>query len=297
MADPDDRPAAPATPEMPEAPRAPETPQTPETPTPPVPPSSDAGAAGDAGGRAAPRAAAGRAPDLGAALDRSRPALAVFVDLENMAWSPDSASVTFDLGRLMAWLERQGRPVLRKAYADWSRMRDFRTVFLRHGFEQVQCTYVNATKNALDMQLAVDAVEAALDAGDALAGVVLVTADSDFGPLARTLRRRGVAVIGVGWAAKAADLYRAQCDRFVDYETLLGAAPRRAPQDRPAVRPAPRPPRAAAAEPAPGDRPFLYDPREGGAPPDDADAGPAQGEGDEEEGYAFFETDTGERRP
>jgi len=260
-------------------------------------PLGEAGHAEAAGARqAGPRetgrgqSPAGRGPDLAPALDRSRPAVAVFVDLENMAWSPDTASVTFDLGRMMAYLERSTRPVLRRVYADWSRMRDFRTPFLRHGFEQVQCTYVNATKNAVDMQLAVDALEAVLDAGGALEGVVLVTADSDFGPLARTLRRRGVAVIGIGWAAKAADLYRSQCDRFVDYETLLADAPRRPAAARP---PRPSPPPAAAvveaAEEEAEDRPFLYDPREDGETPED-------GEPPVEEDYAFFETDTGERR-
>lgn len=237
------------------------------------------------------RASAGCERDLVSALDRSRPAVAVFVDLENMAWSPDTASVPFDLGRMMAYLERSTRPVLRRVYADWSRMRDFRTPFLRHGFEQVQCTYVNATKNAVDMQLAVDALEAVLDAGGALDGVVLVTADSDFGPLARTLRRRGVAVIGIGWAAKAADLYRSQCDRFVDYETLLSEAPRRSVAARP---PRPSPPPAATTveaevEAEAAERDFLYDPREDEETPED-------GEPPVEEDYAFFETDTGERR-
>lgn len=247
------------------------------------------GAAPQAAPGLRPPAGAARLPDLAPALDRTRPAVAVFVDLENMAWSPDGGAATFDPGRLMAFLERSTRPVLRKVYADWSRMRDFRTVFLRHGFEQVQCTYVNATKNALDMQLAVEALEAAMEARGALEAVVLVTADSDFGPLARTLRRRGVAVIGVGWAAKAADLYRAQCDRFIDYETLLAEPRRRGPS-----RPPPRPPRPPAAVVEAGeeaeDRPFLYDPREGVAAPDEAEPPP------EADDYAVFETDTGERR-
>jgi hypothetical protein len=246
------------------------------------------------GRRPAPEAARDEA--MVAALDRGRPRVGVFVDLENMAWSPDSANVTFDIARVMAFLERTARPTVRRVYADWSRMRDFRVGLLRAGFEQVQCTYVNATKNALDMQLAVDALEAGLDGG--LDAVALVTADSDFGPLARTLRRRGLSVIGIGWAEKAADLYRAQCDVFVDYETLISDRPRRPAPAKPPMPPRPsRPaPRPAAAEdggaPA-ADRPFLYDPRGDAAP--DADA--PETEEDTDGAFAStFETDTGERR-
>jgi hypothetical protein len=265
--------------ETPTDPEPEETPATVEEPKePPAVPTPRPG------GRRAAQAESARDAAMTRALDRTRPAVGVFVDLENMAWSPDAANVTFDVGRVMAFLERTSRPVVRRVYADWSRMRDFRTGLLRQGFEQVQCTYVNATKNALDMQMAVDALEAGLDGG--LDGVVLVTADSDFGPLARTLRRRGLTVIGIGWAEKAADLYRAQCDVFVDYETLIGDRPHK-PSRPAAPRPARPTPRIAAEE---EDRPFLYDPR-GAEDEESAESG------EETEAFATtFETDTGEKR-
>ena len=237
-------------------------------------PLGEAGHAEAAGARqAGPRetgrgqAPAGRGPDLAPALDRSRPAVAVFVDLENMAWSPDTASVTFDLGRMMAYLERSTRPVLRRVYADWSRMRDFRTPFLRHGFEQVQCTYVNATKergrHAAGGRRA--GGRSWMPAGR-WKGVVLVTADSDFGPLAphpQAARGRGDRHRMGRQGGRSLPLPVRPLR--VDYETLLADAPRRPAAARP---PRPSPPPAAAvveaAEEEAEDRPFLYDPREDG---------------------------------
>ena len=149
------------------------------------------------------------------------PLSAIFVDVENMTVDRDQGIVGFDIDRVMDHVSKDTRPIVRKAYADWSRLRWFREGFLRAGFDQVQTTYVNRSKNTLDMQMCVDALESAL-LGPDIATVVLVTSDSDFSPLTRTLRRHGKHVIGVGWEAKANAIFRSHCDLFVPYESLPG---------------------------------------------------------------------------
>lgn len=149
------------------------------------------------------------------------PLSAIFVDVENMTVDRDQGIVGFDIDRVMDHVSKDTRPIVRKAYADWSRLRWFREGFLRAGFDQVQTTYVNRSKNTLDMQMCVDALESAL-LGPEIATVVLVTSDSDFSPLTRTLRRHGKHVIGVGWEAKVNGIFRSHCDLFVPYESLPG---------------------------------------------------------------------------
>ncbi len=175
------------------------------------------------------------------------PLSAVFVDVENMTVDRDQGIVGFDIDRVMDHVSKDTRPIVRKAYADWSRLRWFREGFLRAGFDQVQTTYVNRSKNTLDMQMCVDALESAL-LGPEIATVVLVTSDSDFSPLTRTLRRHGKHVIGVGWEAKVNGIFRSHCDLFVPYESLPGDRAKSIFSQGGGRRsPAPPPPRAPSA--------------------------------------------------
>ena len=208
----------------------------------------------------------------------TRPLAAVFVDAENMAVDGAQGVVDFDVSRLTAYIASRWRPVICRAYADWAKLRTLRTDFLRHAFDQVQTTYMNLTKNSLDMQMCVDALETGLLSAD-IGVIVLVTADSDFSALARTLRRHRRVVIGIGRRGKASEIFRAHCDEFVDYDALppdptklprREARPRRRP---PSQRSAPRP--SPAARPRVEPSTFLHDPRfddADGPAPDDTDA-------------------------
>ena len=186
--------------------------------------------------------------------------------------------VDFDVERLMTYVANRWRPVICRAYADWAKLRTLRTDFLRHAFDQVQTTYMNLTKNSLDMQMCVDALETGLLSAD-IGIIVLVTADSDFSALARTLRRHRRVVVGIGRKGKASEIFRAHCDEFVDYDALPADATKLPRRD---ARPRRRPPsQRATSRPSPASRPraepsrFLHDPRfddADGAAPDDADA-------------------------
>lgn len=199
------------------------------------------------------------------------PLSAVFVDVENMAVNGVNGLAAFEIGRVMTQIETTSRPILRRAYADWAKLRTFRSSLLRFGFDQVQATYMNQSKNGLDIQMALDALETCL-VDTRINLFYLVTADSDFGPLARALRRHGRFVVGVGWREKTNDIFRQHCDLFVDYDDLpgepvpqtVGPAPRPAgPPDR-RLRPArpdrPERPRMAPSAEAASDF-LMHDPR------------------------------------
>lgn len=151
------------------------------------------------------------------------PASAVFVDVENVAFAPRGVPGRFDLALVMDRIGRDSRPILRYAYADWGQHPGFRQMFLHQQFEAVQTSAINAGKNALDIQLAVDAVESVLvDDGPRI--VYLLTSDSDFTPLVRTLRRHDRRIIGLGWRAKTNPVWRNHLDDFIAYEDLAGIA-------------------------------------------------------------------------
>ncbi len=149
------------------------------------------------------------------------PLAAVFVDVENMTMDRQPGRPEFHIGQVMDRVNGMMRPIVRKAYADWFRLRGLRDPFLRHGFDQVQTTYINRSKNTLDMQMCVDAMETVL-LDPAIKAVVLVTADSDFSPLARSIRRHGRRVVAIGWLDKTNAVFRGHCDEFIPYESLAG---------------------------------------------------------------------------
>ena len=175
-------------------------------------------------------------------LDESSPAAAVFVDAENMAVDRERGIIDFDVDRVMARINEISRPVVRRAYADWFKLRSLRAPFLRSGFDQVQTTYINRSKNGLDMQLAVDAMETVL-LNPSIKVVFLVTADSDFSALARGLRRHNRIVIAIGWREKTNQIFRNNCDHFLHYDDLPKVAVEEERPDRPVA-----PPRQAAED-------------------------------------------------
>ena len=149
------------------------------------------------------------------------PAAAVFVDVENVALAPREHPGRFDLALVMEQISRDCRPIIRYAYADWGQHAAFRQMFLHEQFEAVQTSAINSGKNALDIQLAVDAIETVL-VDDGPGVVYLMTSDSDFTPLARTLRRHDRRIVGIGWRAKTNQVWRNHLDDFIAYEDLAG---------------------------------------------------------------------------
>ena len=184
---------------------------------------------------------------------RDLPLSAIFIDLDNMAIGLEGQLLDFDIGRVMAMLSARSRPIVRVVYADWVMMERYRRPFTAQGFDLVQITYVNQAKNGADIQMCVDALTPALRRPE-IGTIALVTADSDFAPLIRALRREGRTVLTIGRENKVNALMRAQCDTFIPYEGLAGPAGRNHRQ-RPRPTPNGRPD-------APDEALDLHDPRD-----------------------------------
>ena len=129
----------------------------------------------------------------GAPFQRLR--LAVLIDGDNQAPAP----VENFLKKLPAY----GNVTMGRVFGNWSKpafgaWSDF---CRRTGFSaRQQHDYVTG-KNATDIALVIDAMELAFARN--VEGFVLITADSDFTPLAVRLRELGFVVIGAGRAAAA----------------------------------------------------------------------------------------------
>jgi hypothetical protein len=163
------------------------------------------------------------------------PVSAVFVDVENMAFA--QSGQPFMVERLMSFVLREAHPTVRRAYADWRKVGLYADAFHEHAFDMMQVAAANGQKNAADLALGVDAVEIVLgDAG--IRRVYLVTGDSDFCPLVRSLRRQGREVVIIAWSNALGEILKAHADRVVFYEHIAGLQARTAPAALPAV-PAP----------------------------------------------------------
>ena len=149
--------------------------------------------------------------------------LALFIDFENIAIWAAQESIEFDVTRLIAFLQSRGAVVVKRAYADWSHFSRYREDLLTNSMELTQVYNTNASgkKNRADMWMTVDALETAI-ARPNIEAMVIVSGDSDFGPLVSKLREYGRYVIGVGPQSGSHHLLIKACDEFVYLDNILG---------------------------------------------------------------------------
>lgn len=146
--------------------------------------------------------------------------VALFVDAENVL-----SALKRDAGKLIDLVREEGSLVFAKAYGDWSNnalkgmMRGLQDV----GFQLEQLATDSRGKNTADMQLALDALEMAMQP-DAPETVIIVSSDRDYVPLVLKLRRRSVRVVGAGVAGIISPYLRTVCDRFVEFTPESKAA-------------------------------------------------------------------------
>ncbi|MFI5912571.1 NYN domain-containing protein [Dactylosporangium sp. NPDC051541] len=95
----------------------------------------------------------------------------------------------------------------------------FRPSFVRAGFEVIDCPRYNATKNAADIRIVVDAVDALADEARH-EEFVIASGDSDMTPLLQRLRRAGRRTMIVS-PADAAEAFTAIADQLLDSQQLL----------------------------------------------------------------------------
>jgi uncharacterized protein (TIGR00288 family) len=161
--------------------------------------------------------------------------LALFCDFENIALGVrDARYAQFDITRVLERLLLKGSIVVKKAYCDWERYKEFKAGMHQAGFELIEIPHVKQSgKNSADIRMVVDALDLCYTKPH-VDTFVIISGDSDFSPLVSKLRENNKGVIGVGVKNSTSDLLIANCDEFIYYDDLVReqAKPRRAPRKK-----------------------------------------------------------------
>jgi len=147
--------------------------------------------------------------------------LAVFIDFENVALWAEQEFFDFEVTALMEYLKSRGPAVVKKAYGDWSRFSRYKDELMNNSIDLIQIYSVRAGKNRADIRMAIDAFEIAMTR-EQINNFVIVSGDSDFGPLVSKLREYGRYTLGIGPRSITHHLLIHSYDEFVYLETALG---------------------------------------------------------------------------
>ena len=153
--------------------------------------------------------------------------LAVFLDLENIArGAMDARFPQFDIGKVFERLLLKGNIVVKKAYCDFDRFKDFKRPLHEAAFELIEIPHVRQSgKNSADIRMVVDALDLCYTNAH-VDSFAIISGDSDFSPLVSKLRENAKTVIGVGVKNSTSDLFISNCDEFIYYDDLVRAEPR-----------------------------------------------------------------------
>jgi uncharacterized protein (TIGR00288 family) len=161
--------------------------------------------------------------------------LALFCDFENIAIGVrDARYAQFDITRVLERLLLKGSIVVKKAYCDWERYKEFKAGMHQAGFELIEIPHIKQSgKNSADIRMVVDALDLCYTKPH-VDTFVIISGDSDFSPLVSKLRENNKGVIGMGVKNSTSDLLIANCDEFIYYDDLVREQPktRRAPRKR-----------------------------------------------------------------
>jgi uncharacterized protein (TIGR00288 family) len=147
--------------------------------------------------------------------------LAVFVDFENLALGFEGRRGTrFEIQKVLERLVEKGKIIVKRAYADWGRFREYRTSLHEAAIELIEIPRRSMTgKNSADIRLVVDAMDLSYSK-EHVDTFVIISGDSDFSPLVSKLKENGKHVIGLGMKNSTSDLLIENCDEFIFYEDL-----------------------------------------------------------------------------
>lgn len=148
--------------------------------------------------------------------------LALFCDFENIALGVrDMRHQQLDIRLVIERLLLKGAIVVRKAYCDWDRYKEFKAGMHQAGFELIEIPHVKQSgKNSADIRMVVDALDLCYTKPH-VQTFVIISGDSDFSPLVAKLRENNKGVIGVGVKNSTSDLLIASCDEFIYYDDLV----------------------------------------------------------------------------
>jgi uncharacterized protein (TIGR00288 family) len=168
--------------------------------------------------------------------------LAVFCDFENVALGVREAKYErFDISKVLERLLVKGSIVVKKAYCDWERYKEFKAPMHQASFELIEIPHVRMSgKNSADIRMVVDALDLCYTKSH-VDTFVIVSGDSDFSPLVSKLRENAKTVIGVGVKKSTSDLLIANCDEFIYYDDLVREVPKRQAAKKAEGKPAAKP--------------------------------------------------------
>jgi uncharacterized LabA/DUF88 family protein len=166
--------------------------------------------------------------------------MALFCDFENVALGVREAKYpAFDIQTVVERLLLKGSIVVKKAYCDWGRYKDFKAPMHEAAFELIDIPHVRMSgKNSADIRLVVDALDLCYTKAH-VDTFVIISGDSDFSPLVSKLRENNKLVIGVGVKNSTSDLLTSNCDEFIYYDDLVREKekPKKAKSTRPPAKP------------------------------------------------------------
>jgi uncharacterized protein (TIGR00288 family) len=148
--------------------------------------------------------------------------IALFMDFENIALGlRGKKEKTFDVQLVLERLLEKGRIIVKRAYADWARYKEFKRNLHEAAIELIEIPGRQQTgKNSADIRLVVDALDLCYTK-EHLDTFVVCSGDSDFSPLVSKLKENNKRVIGLGLRQATSDLLAANCDEFLYYEDLV----------------------------------------------------------------------------
>jgi uncharacterized LabA/DUF88 family protein len=177
------------------------------------------------------------------ALPNDNVSMALYCDFENVALGVRDAKYNkFDIKPVLERLLLKGSIVVKKAYCDWDRYKEFKSQMHEASFELIEIPHVRMSgKNSADIRMVVDALDLCYTKSH-VNTFVIISGDSDFSPLVSKLRENAKYVIGVGVKDSTSDLLIANCDEFIFIDDLVResrrtAAKRAVKQASPAARP------------------------------------------------------------
>jgi uncharacterized protein (TIGR00288 family) len=157
--------------------------------------------------------------------------MALYCDFENVALGVrDAKYAAFDIQKVLERLLLKGSIVVKKAYCDWDRYKEFKAAMHEAAFELIEIPHIRMSgKNSADIRMVVDALDLCYTKSH-VDTFVIISGDSDFSPLVSKLRENDKVVIGVGVKSSTSDLLIANCDEFIFYDDLVRESdkPRRA---------------------------------------------------------------------
>jgi len=148
--------------------------------------------------------------------------MALFCDFENVALGVrDAKYAQFDIKKVLERLLLKGSIVVKKAYCDWDRYKEFKATMHEAAFELIEIPHVRQSgKNSADIRMVVDALDLCYTKAH-VDTFVIISGDSDFSPLVSKLRENNKYVIGIGVKDSTANLLSANCDEFIFYDDLV----------------------------------------------------------------------------